>query len=48
MFDFLFYQEDIPSKGYRAGDLKPGYAGVAMFFIILAMAYLEGLEQLPH
>ena len=38
MFDFLFYQEDIPSKGYRAGDLKPGYAIAAMFLCFLAMA----------
>ena len=45
MFDFLFYQEDIPSKGYRAGDLKPGYVVAAMFLCFLAMAYLEGLEQ---
>ena len=45
MFDFLFYQEDIPSKGYRAGDLKPGCAVAAMVLCFLAMAYLEGLEQ---
>ena len=48
MFSFLFYQEDIPSKGYRAGDLKPGYAVVALALCFLAMAYLEGLDQLPH
>ncbi len=48
MFDFLFYQEDIPSKGYRAGDLKPGYAVSALLLCFLAMAYLEGLEQLAR
>ncbi len=46
MFDFLFYQEDIPSKGYRAGDLKPVYAIPALILCFLAMAYLEGLEQM--
>ncbi len=46
MLDFLFYQEDIPSKGYRAGDLKPGYAFVLLTLCFLAMAYLEGLEQM--
>jgi len=46
MFDFLFYQEDIPSKGYRAGDLKPGYVIAALALCFLAGAYLEGLEQM--
>jgi hypothetical protein len=46
MLDFLFYQEDIPSKGYHAGDLKLGYSIAALALCFLAMAYLEGLDQM--
>jgi len=48
MFDFLFYQEDIPSKGYRAGDMKPGWAITFLILCFLATGYLEGMEQLPR
>jgi hypothetical protein len=45
MFDFLFFQEDVPSKGYLAGDLKPIYAVPALIIIFLAGGYLEGLDH---
>jgi hypothetical protein len=45
MFDFLFFQEDVPSKGYYAGDLKPIYAISALIIVFLAGGYLEGLDQ---
>lgn len=48
MFDFLFFQEDVPSKGYRAGDMKPAWALTLITLCILGTAYLEGLEQLPR
>jgi hypothetical protein len=48
MFDFLFHQEDVPSKGNQAGDLKAGYAIAALILVFLAAGYLEGLEQLPR
>ena len=45
MLDFLFFQEDVPSKGYRAGDLKPIYAVPALIILFLAAGYLEGLDH---
>ena len=45
MFDFLFFQEDVPSKGYLAGDLKPIYAVPALILCFLAAGYLEGLNH---
>jgi len=48
MFDFLFHQEDVPSKMIRSGDLKTGYAIAALILVFLAAGYLEGLEQLPR
>ena len=45
MFDFLSFQEDVPSKGYRAGDLKPIYAIPALILCFLAAGYLEALDH---
>jgi len=45
MFDFLFFKEDVPSKGYYAGDLKPIYAGLVLILCFLAAGYLEGLNH---
>ena len=35
MFDFLFHQEDVPSKGNQAGGLKAGYAIAALILVFL-------------
>ena len=48
MFNFLFYQEDVPSKGYRVGDMKPGWAISLLIICFLATGFLEGMEQLPR
>jgi hypothetical protein len=45
MFKFLFFQEDVPSKGYFAGDLKPPYAVTMLVLVVIAAGYLEGLGQ---
>jgi len=35
MLNFLFLKHDVPSKGYRAGDMKPVWAGIIFVVIII-------------
>ena len=47
MFDFLFFKENVPSKGYLAGDLKPVPATIILIAIIMTGGYIDALYQLP-